>query len=310
MALLKRSHSPPRSDDEKPSKHRRRDGFSEATTFQIAEQVALAKVSTGLLLREMKKIKTDDSDDEINKDSKSLRLQEETQEKVRLPVSKTIVPYLMTPEHRIQLVKESGAEVEWFPGESKVNLVGSRKSISTAKRFLARIEMHCRWGVTVDKVSRLLRRHQGVESVLLRLSPMTVNKLLPAEKMFNMKQTTLTIGKDPKNNVVVSDVAISRQHCVVVFDHHKGSVYVTDLSTNGTFLNGVRLPSKKLGKVVLTHGDELLFRDPASGDSEFGYTCNLHIVSQKAEVELKAPMRLLTADETSVNRSDVSSMRM
>merc|ERR1711920_21675 len=102
-----------------------------------------------------------------------------------------------------------------------------------------------------------------------------------AEKMFGAKETKMTIGKDKKNDVVITDQVVSRQHCCLSFDEGKGAVYVTDLSTNGTFLNGTRLPSKKLGKVLLSHGDELLLHNPASSNAEFGYIVNLNVVSSK-----------------------------
>ena len=48
-----------------------------------------------------------------------------------------------------------------------------------------------------------------------------------------------------------------------------------DLSTNGTFLNQVRLP--KTGKVALFHGDDLSFPEPGKppNNGEFGYIVNL-----------------------------------
>ena len=58
----------------------------------------------------------------------------------------------------------------------------------------------------------------------------------------------------------------------------KGLVYAIDMSTNGTFLNSKRLPTKdKSAKVVLWHGDELLFQDP-NASMEFGYMVNLELV--------------------------------
>jgi len=93
---------------------------------------------------------------------------------------------------------------------------------------------------------------------------------------------------------------MSRQHCLISFDATKGIVYIADLSTNGTWINGVRLPSKKLGKVMLSHGDELLLRDPGSGDTEFGYICNLKEVSVRENVKLEAPRRLVSPEEQSV----------
>merc|ERR1712060_568360 len=84
----------------------------------------------------------------------------------------------------------------------------------------------------------------------------------------------LTLGKGSENDVVIPDELVSRRHCELEF--HKGCVYVCDVSTNGTFLNGRRLPQKKgsKNKVLVTHGDELLFKSP-DRDGEFGYMVNL-----------------------------------
>merc|ERR1711957_628975 len=133
-------------------------------------------------------------------------------------------------------------------------------------------------------------------------SPMTVNKLKSAEKMFNSSQTQMSMGKDAQNDVVIKESVLSRHHCCITFEPAKGVVYIVDLSTNGTFLNGTRLPSKKLGKVILSHGDEILFRNPEHGDTEFGYICNLTEVSVRQETKLEGPRRLLSAEEQSSNK--------
>jgi len=261
--------------------------FSESS---MAAEVAAAKASTDQLL---KKLQVD----------RPVNLRQEPQQHTRdVPIGKRLAEHLMTPEHRQILTEETGAEVEWFPDDPKVKLQGSDQQLKRAARLLARVEMHCHWGSSESKVKRLLRR-QLVQSVLVRLSPMTVDKLFPAEKMFGGKQTKMTIGKDKSNDVVVPESAVSRHHCLLSFDSAKGSVYITDTSTNGTFLNGTRLPSKKLGKVLLSHGDELLLKDPKQGDQEFGYTCNLIEVRVREEVKLEAPRRLISPDEMSVAKN-------
>merc|ERR1711939_1207568 len=84
-------------------------------------------------------------------------------------VQKELVPSLMTPEHRQILSEESGATIEWGLDEAKGQLSGSAEQVKSAKRLLARVMMHCRWGRSVDKVRRLLKPRK-VESVLCRLS--------------------------------------------------------------------------------------------------------------------------------------------
>lgn len=212
-------------------------------------------------------------------------------------VGKELVEHLMTPEHRQILQEESGADVEWAPEDREVQLRGSQEQVKKAQRLLARVTTHCHWGrVTEEKVKRLLKPRM-VESVIVRLSPM--NTLRPAAKTLNNSQTTLSIGKDKICDAVIQDPIVSRQHCVLELDSERGAVYVVDCSTNGTFLNGIRLPPKNAGKVLLSHGDELLLKDPGSGEPEFGFIVNLEELAVRAEVKLTAPRRLLSPEEMS-----------
>merc|ERR550532_3046426 len=211
-----------------------------------------------------------------------------------ISVPKELVQYLMTPEHRQLLNEQSGSDVEWAPDEAQVKVRGSAEQVKRATRLLQRVLMHCHWGRSAQKVRRLLKP-RIVESLICRLSPM--NTLRPAEKLLSSASPVLSIGKDKSNSVVIQDPAISRRHCVLELDPERGAVYAIDCSTNGTFLNGVRLPSKQVGKVLLSHGDELLFKDPAGGDQEFGYIVNLNELHVKPEVKLEAPRRLLTPEE-------------
>lgn len=214
-----------------------------------------------------------------------------------VPVPKGIVEALMTPTNRTLMIEESGAEVEWAHEERLVKLRGSQEQLKRGTRLLQRVLMHCHWGVSEDKISRLMRPRQ-LESVICRLSPM--NTLRPVEKVLSASSPVLSIGKEKGTNVVViNDPIISRQHCVMELDMERGAVYVIDCSTNGTFLNGTRLPSKTVGKVLLSHGDELLFKDPNSGEQEFGYIVNLNELQVKAQVKLEAPRRIVNTDDWS-----------
>jgi len=209
-------------------------------------------------------------------------------------IPKGLVDCLMTPEHRQLLTEETGACAEWAPDEGKVLLTGSAEQVKRAQRLLSRVTTHCHWGKSETKVRRLLKP-KIVESVQCRLSPM--NTLRPAEKLLSGSRPLLTIGKDKGNDAVIQDALVSRAHCVVELDAERGAVYILDCSTNGTFLNGIRLPSKQLGKVLLSHGDELLLKDPLSGEQEFGYIVNLNELHVRPDVKLEAPRRLLTAEE-------------
>jgi len=209
-------------------------------------------------------------------------------------VPQVLVEHLMTPQIRELITEETGAEVEWAPRDAQVVLRGSSEQLRVASRVLSRVKTHCHWGSSEDKVRRLVKPW-FVEKGLCRLSPM--NTLRPVEKLLYNSQPSLSIGKDSKNDVVISDPLVSRHHCIIELDADRGAIYVTDRSTNGTFLNGIRLPSKKLGKVLLSHGDELLLKDPAGGEQEFGYIVNLQELQVRHPIKLDAPQRLLTAEE-------------
>lgn len=111
----------------------------------------------------------------------------------------------------------------------------------------------------------------------------------------------ISIGKGPDNHVIIPDPhrVVSRVHTVLELDHERGAVYVLDCSTNGTFLNGLPLPAKDVGKVLLSHGDEILFKDQSDGKHEFGYIVNLDVKAVKGDIVLEAPRRLLSPQEMS-----------
>ena len=64
----------------------------------------------------------------------------------------------------------------------------------------------------------------------------------------------LTIGRDPSNTIHISDVAISRHHCVI----NHGKLFDLD-SLNGTFVNGIPIKER-----VLEPGDRI-----SAGSSQF-----------------------------------------
>eukprot|EP00415_Alexandrium_ostenfeldii_P000720 UN0720 len=174
----------------------------------------------------------------------------------------------------------SGASLEWDSRKDAMTLRGSAAQVNAAKRLLVRVVTHCQWGASEEKVQRLLKP-KNVETAVMRLAPMGLS-LRPVEKLLSVRSPTLSIGKDKLNDAVVADAQISRQHCVLELDSKRGAVYAVDFSTNGTFLNGRRLPNKKHGKVLLSHGDELCLKDPGQ-DAEFGYMVNLVVDGQTAQ---------------------------
>lgn len=196
-----------------------------------------------------------------------------------LTIPETQIPYVMTVESKQAISEATGAEIQWEPPCAR--LVGTGVQIAKAEKMLLRVTKHCLWGASDAKVAALLKpvREGGEKNgaaIRLRLTPMS--SLTAFEATLTGAKRTIKVGKGVENDIIVPDALVSRKHCVLAFDRHRGTVYVYDVSTNGTFLNGKRLPSKKSGKVILMHGDELLLKNPIYGDGEFGYIVNVQQV--------------------------------
>jgi len=78
-------------------------------------------------------------------------------------------------------------------------------------------------------------------------------------KTFELTGKDLTIGRDPANDITISDPEVSRKHARL--SAQAGDYVLEDLgSTNGTFVNGQRL----MGPHILQPGELILFADNAS----------------------------------------------
>lgn len=66
-----------------------------------------------------------------------------------------------------------------------------------------------------------------------------------------------------KNKILVNDTGISKEHCVITKDVVSGNVYITDLSKNGTFLNGVKIG--KDNRNILKDNDQLAIVKDVNG---------------------------------------------
>lgn len=70
-------------------------------------------------------------------------------------------------------------------------------------------------------------------------------------KEFLLEKTSITIGRDPKNDIVIDNLAVSRFHTRIT--QHGNSYFVEDLqSGNGTFLN-----EQRVYKEILKHKDAI-----------------------------------------------------
>ena len=109
-------------------------------------------------------------------------------------------------------------------------------------------------------------------SAKLVLSPTAAN-LDQSSFQLNSLRPCVTMGS--QGDLILKGPLISRCHAQLELEPEKGALYILDTSTNGTFLNGQRLP--KSGKVAIFHGDELVFPDPKGKIDDFGFMVNLEL---------------------------------
>lgn len=187
------------------------------------------------------------------------------------------VPCLMTARAKDLLLQSSGAAaVTWDQQGSKVKVEGEKAKVERAGELIMRVATHCLWGICEAKVAALIRPQTDYVKATVRFSPM-VPQLKSATASLDASHRRFRIGTDPANDMCVKGPLCSRSHTMLEFNPSKGAVYVTDTSTNGTFVNGRRLPSKGSACVVLWHGDEMLLQDPALGGNEFGFMVNIEM---------------------------------
>lgn len=78
---------------------------------------------------------------------------------------------------------------------------------------------------------------------------------VPETRSFGGGEVVLGRGEDCSWKLADPDQHLSRRHCAIAF--HGGAWHVTDLSTNGTFVNRAAAPIGKGNEVVLNDGDRL-----------------------------------------------------
>jgi hypothetical protein len=166
------------------------------------------------------------------------------------------------------LQRLSGAEVNM--DGTTLAAVGTKAHLARLQEILDRVTRHCSYGASATKVAQILDPPQ-LQNVLIRLAPM--HESLPDVRVtLTADKPQVAIGKDRGCQVVVNGAMVSRIHAVVEFDVQRHGVYIIDASTNGTFLNGKKLPPKQSAKVLISHGDEINLHGP---DGEFGFMVNI-----------------------------------
>ncbi len=70
----------------------------------------------------------------------------------------------------------------------------------------------------------------------------------------DMSVGKITIGRSPSNNIVIENKLASRNHALI--QKIRDEFFIKDMgSTNGTFLNGIRIPTDKY--VRIRNGDKI-----------------------------------------------------
>jgi type VI secretion system FHA domain protein len=81
------------------------------------------------------------------------------------------------------------------------------------------------------------------------------------DKMRALTSGTLSIGRGQGNEWVLPDPDrhLSKTHCAITAE--AGRFVLTDLSTNGVYVNGARQATERDSRIVLTDGDEFRISD-------------------------------------------------
>jgi hypothetical protein len=117
----------------------------------------------------------------------------------------------------------------------------------------------------VDEVETV---YAEAETQVEESSPAIVLYSLKSSRQFALRpqlnKTGLRLGRSSVSSPVevdltevgASDLGVSRTHALLQYDDGNEGIYITDLSsTNGTFVNGIRLPAN--ARTRLRDGDEL-----------------------------------------------------
>lgn len=191
---------------------------------------------------------------------------------------------LLHSDNMPKLLQRTGLEKATLNEDGLVVLrAHSRKGLMKALSQLRRIAYHCQWGCTKAKVAALLAEKptRASNSMVVRLAA-TSSRLQSHEARLTHKVRKLRVGTQAGAcQLAIEGIpGLSRKHCTITFEPEKASCYVQDLSTNGTYLNGKRLPRPPYkniqdARVRLFHGDELFFRLRSEEAEELGYVVNI-----------------------------------
>lgn len=103
-------------------------------------------------------------------------------------------------------------------------------------------------------------------------------------KVFDLGNNELTIGRDISNDIVISDVEVSRKHARLLLQAD-GFVLEDMGSTNGTFINGQRL----IGPHVLRPGEMIMLGENVSLIFQNAYDADATVATTPAFAPAPAP---------------------
>jgi hypothetical protein len=126
----------------------------------------------------------------------------------------------------------------------------------------------CDTRLDTSDVNEVETAYAGPEAEIEEVSAAIVLYSLSSHRQFalhpQLNKTGLRLGRSSVsspvevdlNEVGAADLGVSRTHALLQYDDENEGIYITDLSsTNGTFVNGFRLPAN--ARTRLRDGDEL-----------------------------------------------------
>ncbi|CAO3641696.1 unnamed protein product [Cunninghamella echinulata] len=113
---------------------------------------------------------------------------------------------------------------------------------------------------------------------LQSLNPKYESKYLERQGVEGQKSTAYLFGRDPSCDFIFNQTEVSRRHCYIYMErgcsdvYGRGiSIYLEDISSNGTYINGAQLQSKE--RILLRSGDRIqLYRREAFADNDLRHS--------------------------------------
>lgn len=221
---------------------------------------------------------------QVEEKNAKLAAEKEEKKEETLRLAKPLHDSLLDEDNKPRLLALTGlVGVSLTQEKDVVVRANSQRELQIAIGKLRRLAYHCQWGCSKEKVGELLlgRPLKPLNSMVLRLA--AVSSRLPShEARLTGTSPKLRVGTtNGMCDLLIQSVSgLSRKHCTITFEPEKGAAYIQDLSTNGTFLNGKRLPkppykSIQDARVRLVHGDEVSIRRKSDELEELGWMVNI-----------------------------------